>query len=105
MKINSMFKLSTQIMQSKKLLFGAAALVPGWGRCWAQKSMTQVISIPWPVEQDFVNLVDPIRSWLEKNIGRQGSDWDWKLVDSDTIEIRARPEYSQQLTWLALQWS
>ena len=52
---------------------------------------------------------DHYRPWLEKNIGRQGWDWDWALTDDDLIKnqitIRIRRKHRHYASLLALKWS
>lgn len=52
---------------------------------------------------------DHYRPWLEKNIGRQGWDWDWALTDDDMtknqVTIRIRRKHRHYVPLLALKWS
>jgi hypothetical protein len=62
---------------------------------------------------------DHYRPWLEKHVGKQGWDWDWRVgssqyasqyVDSDsTIEtrliIKFRQKHASFATYLSLRWS
>jgi len=62
-----------------------------------------------------VNSADPndhYRPWLEANVGKQGWDWEWKLVPAepgcyspgDRVLIRVRKSKSHTLSAMALMW-
>jgi hypothetical protein len=52
---------------------------------------------------------DHYRPWMEKNIGRQGWDWDWAMADNDVaanqLTIKVRRKYQEHAIMLALKWS
>jgi hypothetical protein len=55
---------------------------------------------------------DHYRPWLEKHVGRQGWDWQWRLGkiatttgDRDTIRIKIRRGRSKYATIAALRWA
>ena len=61
---------------------------------------------------EYIDSADPndhYRPWLEKNVGRQGWDWDWGLVNNDPSEnritIKIRKKYSKHAIIAALKWS
>lgn len=91
-----------------------------------------VISVQWPVgwvtlyEDPFNGAVstesadpnDHYRPWLEKNVGRQGWDWDWRIEDiavslnhdykvssKDKLLIKVRCGKEKYATLAALKWS
>lgn len=52
---------------------------------------------------------DHYRPFLEKNVGRQGWDWNWGLSDNDATEdrltIKVRQKHEKYAIIMALQWS
>jgi len=52
---------------------------------------------------------DHYRPYLEKNVGRQGWDWQWGLADQDAIDyrltIKIRRKHAHHATILAMRWS
>ena len=52
---------------------------------------------------------DFYRPYLEKNVGKQGWDWNWGLVDNDaadnTITIKLRQKHSKHATIIGLMWT
>jgi hypothetical protein len=52
---------------------------------------------------------DHYRPWMEKNVGKQGWDWNWGLAGSDTSEnmltIKFRKSKEQYATLAAIMWS
>lgn len=58
-----------------------------------------------------VQSADPnehFRPWLEKNVGKQGWDWDWCLADKDVTEnkltIKFRKSKEEYATIFRLRW-
>ena len=51
---------------------------------------------------------DHYRPWMEKNVGRQGWDWDWCLTDNDVAEnrltIKFRKGKEEHAVIAALKW-
>ena len=49
------------------------------------------------------------RPWMEKNVGRQGWDWQWALHDNNAAEnrltIKIRNKHAKWATMATLQWS
>jgi len=55
---------------------------------------------------------DHYRPWLEKHVGQQGWDWDWRIGqiatttgDQDTIRIKIRRGRAKYATMAALRWA
>ena len=52
---------------------------------------------------------DHYRPWMEKNVGKQGRDWNWGLAGNDTSEnrltIKFRKSKEQYATLAAIMWS
>lgn len=52
---------------------------------------------------------DHYRPWMESNVGRQGWDWNWKMIDNDVAENRLTIKFRRGLEHLAsiaaLRWS
>ena len=52
---------------------------------------------------------DHYRPWMEKNVGRQGWDWDWCMRDNDVTENRLTIKFRRaKQEWAiiaALKWS
>jgi len=65
-------------------------------------------------EIDSADPNDHYRPWLEKNVGKQGWDWDWKLgaiaaespgvVGFDTLVIKFRKSKEKYATIAAMRW-
>ena len=52
---------------------------------------------------------DHYRAWLENNVGRQGWDWNWRMLDNDVanncIHIKVRQKFAMYATIMAINWS
>ena len=55
---------------------------------------------------------DHYRPWLESNVGRQGRDWDWGILENSCacdynpkLTIKIRQKYAKCAIMAALQWS
>lgn len=52
---------------------------------------------------------DHYRPWFEKNVGRQGWDWDWGMADRDVtlnrLTVKIRRKKAQYATIAAMRWS
>ena len=52
---------------------------------------------------------DHYRPWMEKNVGKQGWDWNWGLAGTDTTEnkltIKFRKSKEQYATLASILWS
>ena len=87
-----------------------------------------VINVSWPKGQvkvgpssgygysgpefEYVGSADPndhYRPWLEKNVGKQGWDWNWGMADRDATEnrltIKIRRKHEKYATLAGIQWS
>jgi hypothetical protein len=82
-----------------------------------------VINVKWPTGwavldedpdggQTAVESADPndhYRPWMEKNVGKQGWDWDWGMADRDATDnrltIKIRRKYQDYAIIAKLQWS
>ena len=81
----------------------------------------EVISVKWPVGTvrvpngdntgTLTESADPndhYRPWLEKNVGKQGWDWQWGMANTDAtlnrLTIKIRRKYAAQATIAALRW-
>jgi hypothetical protein len=83
-----------------------------------------IINVQWPngpIFKDFMDQYrtdkqllsadpnDHYRPWLEKNVGRQGWDWNWGVAGTDASEnrltIKIRQKYQDRATIAALKWS
>jgi len=51
---------------------------------------------------------DHYRPWLERNVGRQGWDWNWGMADNnvaeDRLTIKIRRKYAKYSTTMMLLW-
>jgi hypothetical protein len=63
-------------------------------------------------EFEYVDSADPndhYRPWMEKNVGKQGWDWNWGLANNDAAEnrltIKIRRKYQDYAIIAKLQWS
>jgi hypothetical protein len=63
-------------------------------------------------EFEYVDSADPndhYRPFLEKNVGRQGWDWNWGIADRDATDnrltIKIRSKHAKWATMATLQWS
>ena len=61
------------------------------------------------VSVDSADPNDHYRPWMEKNVGRQGWDWDWCMRDNDITEnrltVKVRQRYANYATIIAMRWS
>jgi len=52
---------------------------------------------------------DHYRPWMEKEVGRQGWDWDWTMTDNDVTEnrltIKFRKGKEKYAAMFALRWA
>jgi hypothetical protein len=83
------------------------------------------IEVPWPtgwtepepapgggfIQFESSDPNDHYRPWLEKNVGRQGWDWEWRIGQiatttgaRDTILIKIRRKKEKYATIAALRW-
>jgi len=82
-----------------------------------------IINVQWPrgwvilhehpdgstVSAESADPNDHYRPWLEKNVGRQGWDWNWGVAGTDASEnrltIKIRQKFQDRATIAALKWS
>lgn len=100
-------------------------------KIWWKFIPGKVIKVKWPRGNIVVNDEDPrwqdmggavwvdlgfsadpndhYRPWLEKNVGKQGWDWNWGFTDTDatddTLTIKIRRGREKYATLLGLMWS
>ena len=100
-------------------------------RIWWRLMPGTIIKVKWPTGNIVVNHEDPrwrdmgggvwvdlgfssdpndhYRPWMEANVGKQGWDWDWSLIDKDirenTITIKFRKGKENYAMMAALLWS
>lgn len=78
---------------------------PGWD--WSLGATRQEIYSADPNEH--------YRPWMERNVGRQGWDWNWKIgtiaADNgtgtrghDTLTIKLRRKHAALASFLAIKW-
>lgn len=52
---------------------------------------------------------DHYRPWMEKNVGKQGWDWNWGMANNDATEnrltIKIRQKHAKYATIAAMRWS
>jgi hypothetical protein len=79
-------------------------VVVKWPRGWTEP-------IPAPgggfIQMDTADPNDHYRPYMEKHIGRQGWDWDWRIDDiaNDTLAIKLRRRHQNYVSVLALKWA
>lgn len=80
-------------------------LMPGksikvkWPRGW-----TEIDELGNQFESSDPN--DHYRPWLEKNVGKQGWDWDWKVdEDNRDLLIRFRRGKQQEMMLFSMRWT
>lgn len=99
-------------------------------RLWWRLMPGVIIKVRWPVGEVVITEDDPrwdwtigpskylvesadpndhYRHWMEKNVGKQGWDWDWTMMHNDIAEnkltIKFRNGKKAQATIAALRWS
>jgi hypothetical protein len=100
-------------------------------KLWWRFMPGTVINVRWPAGNIVVNDEDPrwqdmggavwvdlgfsadpndhYRYWLEKNVGKQGWDWNWGMADTDAIEnrltIKIRQSKAKYATIAKVLWS
>lgn len=64
--------------------------------------------VAWPSTSISSDPNDVYRQWLERNVGRQGWDWDWMLVDNDVADnlltIKFRRGRHRYMAAALLKW-
>jgi hypothetical protein len=81
-------------------------------RCVWWKLMPGVTAtVKWPVT-DCRSVVDSdpntnYRPYLEKHVGKQGWDWDWRIgsVDGNTLTIKFRKGKEKWATIIMIMWT
>lgn len=50
---------------------------------------------------------DHYRPWLEKNVGRQGIDWNWRIasIEGDTLAIKFRKGKEKWASIITIMWT
>lgn len=102
-----------------------------WQKLWWRFVPGEVIKVSWPTGNIVVNDEDPrwqdmggavwvdlgfsadpndhYRWELEKNVGRQGWDWNWGMVDNDftdnKLTIKIRKKHAHWASYFAIKWS
>jgi len=99
-------------------------------KMWWRFMPGTVINVKWPVGEIVVVDTDPrwdwslgatfqsgmsadpndhYRPWMEANVGRQKWDWDWGLVENDTIDNRLTIKFKRgkenQAMIAAMRWA
>lgn len=82
-----------------------------------------IINVKWPkgwvvlhedsdgscVSTESADPNDHYRPWMEKNVGKQGWDWNWGLADRDATDnrltIKIRRKHAKYATIAAMRWS
>jgi hypothetical protein len=102
-----------------------------WQKIWWRFVPGEIINVKWPSGDIVVDHNDPrwqdmggavwvnlgfssdpndhYRPWLEKNVGRQGWDWNWGMAARDALDnqltIKIRRKHAVYATMLALRWN
>ena len=88
-----------------------------WYQLWWRYMPGVTVMVQWPrgwTQPDHLGnqilSADPndhYRPYMEKHIGRQGWDWDWRIDDfaKDTLTIRLRRRHQHHASVLALKWA
>lgn len=71
---------------------------------WWKRVPGTTIKLKWPLD------LNHIRCWLEKNVGKQGWDWDWtpsvdKNLQEKIITIKFRKGKEEYSVMAVLLWS
>lgn len=92
-------------------------------RIWWKLMPGTIIKVKWPVGpfecwhedggyefwEESTDPNDHYRPWLAENVGRQGWDWDWSMIDNDVKEnrltIKFRKGKEKYAIIAALRWS
>lgn len=90
---------------------------------WWRWAPGVTVTVKWPTgwteQDDLGNQTqssdpnDHYRPWLEKNVGKQGRDWDWRIgsvnsneiLETDTLLIKVRLGKAKFASHMALMWS
>lgn len=103
-RFNSEFSLMSNTLYRQlwwKLMPGFEIIVP-WPKGW-----TELDHLGTQISSNDPN--DHYRPWLEKHVGRQHLDWDWKMrevrvVEGDQLIIKFRIGKKDQMIQAALRW-
>jgi hypothetical protein len=110
--------------------YGVKVALRWYNSLWWKLMPGTTIKVKWPVGVILITEDDPrwnwtigpsmyrvesadpndhYRPWMEKNVGKQGWDWDWSMVDNDIaanqITIKFRRKKEQWATIALLRWS
>jgi hypothetical protein len=103
--------------------FGAKVSLKFVNKIWWHLMPGVTVKVKWPtgwvvlhestdgsrVSVDSADPNDHYRPWMEKNVGRQGWDWDWCMRDNDVNEnrltIKFRRAKKELAVVAALKWS
>ena len=111
-------------------LYGVKVALNWYNKLWWRLMPGTVVKVKWPVgdviitedhslwdwsigpSKYIVESADPndhYRPWMEQNVGKQGLDWDWSMLDNDvsqnTLTIKFRKGKEHWATLAALRWS
>ncbi len=101
-----------------------------WNNFWWRFVPGEFINVRWPkgplivdhndprwadlggavwVQIDSADPNDHYRPYLEQHVGRQGWDWNWRMVNNDVadnrITIKIKQKHARYATLLAMRWS
>ena len=94
-----------------------------WQQLWWRFMPGVIINVRWPrgwvilhndgtggqISVDSADPNDHYRPWMEKNVGKQGWDWNWGMADRDATDnrltIKIRQKYAEHATIAALKWA
>ncbi len=103
--------------------FGAKVSLKFVNKIWWLLMPGVTVKVKWPagwvvlhestdgsrVSVDSADPNDHYRPWMEANVGRQGWDWDWTMMDNDVTENRLTIKFRRaKREWAivaALKWS
>ena len=78
-------------------------------KLWWKYMPGPTIKVKWPSNAESADPNDVYRPTLERLVGKQGWDWNWRVwyndVNDNTISIKFRTGKEKYATLLALQWS
>lgn len=88
-----------------------------WSQFWWKYIPGQTVEVKWPrgyyplddIDNVDCETTDPntaYRWYLEKHIGKQGWDWDWRIgsYQNDSLLIRVRTKHVDKLSLIVIKW-
>jgi hypothetical protein len=104
----------------KTKLYNTNILREFYDKCWWKIVPGTIVEVKWPrgwvllhempdgsrTETNSADPNDHYRPYLEKYVGKQGIDWNWKIgnFENDSLFIKLRKGKEQYASFIAMKW-